>query len=169
MTARADLLAVLVLAVVACGPPSSGTKHSAAFPSAGTNGYLGSLGTSGCKPAAAFHEWQPPQGGFPEAGLDTDRGSLWALFFNSVPPPAGKEVKVVWRMTGSGDFTFRISDAGGNSIPLAWGPDVHGSSNWNHPGDEVGTGINFPHAGCWDIQVARADVTGDLWLEVTSS
>ena len=99
-------------------------------------------------------------------GFDSPRGSLWALFFNPVPPPAGKEIKVVWRMTGSGGFTFRVSDARGMVVPLVWGPESHTGSNWNHPGDEVGTGFNFPHAGCWDIQVARSDTRGDLWLEV---
>jgi hypothetical protein len=98
--------------------------------------------------------------------MDSSRGSFWALFFNPVPPPAGKEIKVVWRMTGSGAFTFRVSDTDRKTIPLAWGPDGHSSSDWNHPGDEVGTGINFPHSGCWDIHVARLDVAGDLWLQV---
>jgi hypothetical protein len=83
-----------------------------------------------------------------------------------VPPPAGKEIKVVWRMTGLGDFRFRVSDAAGMVVPLAWDPMFHGGSNWDHLGDEVGTGFSFPHAGCWDIHVARSDTSGDLWLEV---
>jgi len=166
MTGRAACLVVVGVVAVVCSSPSTGAGHAVGSPSPSTAVYLGSLGSSGCTHAAAFHEWQPPQGGFPEVGLDTSRGSLWTLFFNPVPPAAGKEIKVVWRMTGSGDFTFRISDTDGNTIPLTWGPEVHSGSNWDHPGDEVGTGFTFPHAGCWNIHVARSDVSGDLWLEV---
>jgi hypothetical protein len=167
MTARPILVAIVLIAAVACSSVPS-PKHAGVSPSASTGGYLGSLGSSGCNPAAAFHEWQPPHGGFPEAGLDNSKGSFWALLFNRVPPPAGMEIKVVWRMTGSGEFIFRISDANGKPIPLVWGPDMHGGSNWNHPGDEVGTGINFPHGGCWNVHVTRANVSADLWVEVTS-
>jgi hypothetical protein len=72
-------------------------------------------------------------------------------------------------MTGSGDFTFRASDSAGKGIPPVRDPQPHGlnGSNWNHPGYEVATGFNFPHSGCWDIHVARSDVEGDLWIEIT--
>ena len=69
-------------------------------------------------------------------------------------------------MTGSGAFTFTASDSDGKTVSLDWGPTAHGSSSWTHPGDEVGTGFTFLHAGCWKIHVARSDVAGDLWLEV---
>ncbi len=71
-------------------------------------------------------------------------------------------------MTGTGAFTFKASDADAKMAALVWGPDAHGGSNWNHRGDEVGTGFNFPHGGCWNIHVARPDVAGDLWVEVAS-
>ncbi|HEV2030127.1 MAG TPA: hypothetical protein VGS16_16605 [Candidatus Dormibacteraeota bacterium] len=98
--------------------------------------------------------------------MNSSRGSLWALFFSPVPPTAGKDVKVVWRMTGSGSFVFRVSDATEKPLPLLWGPEAHGGSTWVRPGDEVGTGFNFPHAGCWDIHIDRSTASGDLWLEV---
>jgi len=127
--------------------------------------HLASLGSPGCKPAAAFHDFSGPV--VSEVGVDSSRGSFWALFFTSVPPPAGKDIKIVWRMTGSGEFTFRASDADGIVIPPV-GTQPHGvnGSNWNHPGFEVGTGFNFPHSGCWRIHVERSDVDGDLWLQV---
>jgi hypothetical protein len=134
-------------------------------PSPAVGGSLGSLGNAGCVPAARSHGAGGP-GGLSEVGLDSPRGSLWALFFTPLPPPAGKEIKVVWRMTGVGEFTFRVSDTAGTVVPLAWGPVSHTGSSWDHPGDEVGTGFDFPHAGCWDIHVARSDTRGDLWLEV---
>jgi hypothetical protein len=104
--------------------------------------------------------------GFPEAGMDYSRGGIWALFFDAVPPRANQEIKVVWRMTGAGDFTFQVSDMDGKTVPLVWGPEGHGSSSWNHPGNEVGTGFKFPHSGCWQIHVAKPAVDADLWLEV---
>ncbi len=167
MNRRITAIAILSLMVMACSSSLSPSKRAAISPSPAAVGSLGSLGGAGCVPAAPFRGWGSP-GGPAEVGLDSPRGSLWALFFNPVPPPAGKEIKVVWRMTGSGDFTFRVSDAAGMVVPLAWGPESHGGSNWNHPGDEVGTGFNFPHPGCWDIHVARLDTRGDLWLEVVA-
>jgi hypothetical protein len=142
---------------------SAGENVTSPSPSAG---YLGSIGTAGCKPAATFHISGGGASGFPEAGMDTGRGSIWAPFFNPVPPPANQEIKVVWRMTGAGDFTFQVLDTRGKTVPLLWGPEVHSSSEWNHPGDEVGTGLKFSHSGCWQIHVAKADVDADLWLEV---
>ncbi len=167
MSGRVSAMAILFLIVIACGSSSSPAKRAAISPSPATGGSLGSLGSAGCAPAAPFHAWKGPRGPL-EVGLDSARGSLWALFFTSVPPPAGKEIKVVWRMTGLGDFTFRVSDAAGMVVPLAWGPVSHSGSNWDHPGDEVATGFNFPHPGCWDIHVARLDTRGDLWLEVVA-
>ena len=163
--ARAASLAVVAAIAVACTSPS--TSGARANPSSTQSGYLGSLGKPACQPGAAFHGLGGDDG-VPEAGFDSSKGSFWALFFTPVPPPASKDVKVVWRITGSGDFVFRVSDADGRTIPLIWGPEGHGSSSWNHPGNEVGTGLNFPHPGCWDIHVAKPTVDADLWLDVAS-
>jgi hypothetical protein len=156
---------VVAIATTACSSPSGTPARAPGSSIPSAPGYIASLGSAGCKPAAAFHGWQG-QGGIPEVGVDSGRGSLWALVFTPVPPPTGTDVKVVWRMTGSGPFTFRVSDTSGEAVGLDWGPEGHGSSDWNHPGDEVGTGFTFPHAGCWNIHVARSDVSGDLWLQV---
>jgi hypothetical protein len=162
MTIRFAGLVVAAAVAISCGSPASHASHS---PSPSPGGYVASLGSAGCNPAAVFHGWHGPDG-IPEVGMDSSRGSLWALFFHAVPPPSRTEIKVVWRMTGSGPFTFTVSDADGKTVQLAWGPTGHGSSNWDHPGDEVGTGFTFTHAGCWNIHVARSDFAGDLWLEV---
>ena len=163
MTVRVAFVAVALTAAIAC-TSHNGVNHVATSPSP-SNGHLASLGNPGCKPGAAFHGLGGADGP-PEVGLDSSRGSVWALFFNPVPPRAGEEIKVVWRMTGTGDFTFRVSDVDGKTTPLLWGPEGHGSSSWNHPGNEVGTGFKFPHAGCWDIHLAKANTDADLWLEV---
>ena len=165
MVARAASLAIAALISVACTSPAS--TGPTASPGSSNSSYLGSIGKAGCQPAAVFHGL----GGddrLPEAGFDSTKGSFWALFFMPVPPPAGKDVKVVWRMTGAGEFVFRVLDADGRTIPLIWGPERHGSSSWNHPGDEVGTGFNFPRPGCWDVHVAKSTVDADLWLNVAA-
>jgi hypothetical protein len=158
MARPAACMALVFMLAIACSSSSSASNRVAASPSVPTEGSLGSLGKPGCAPPVTI------QGS--EAGVDSNRGSFWALFFSPIPPSIGKEIKVVWRMTGTGAFAFRVSDAEGKTIPLAWGPEGHLGSNWNHPGDEVGTGFNFPHPGCWNIHVARTDASGDLWLEV---
>jgi hypothetical protein len=160
MIGRTAALSIVVALALACG-------HSSPAPTS-KGGHLGSLGTAGCQPAAAFHV-VGSNGGLPEAGMDTTRGSIWALAFSRMPPPAGQEIKVVWRMTGAGAFAFRVSDATGQVISLVWGPEDHGSSTWKHPGDEVGTGFKFPHSGCWQIHVTRPNVDADLWLGVAAA
>ena len=167
MSARIACVLVAGAMAIACSSPTNGGTHAVGSPSPSTGTYLGSLGTAGCKPPAPVHGWQGAAG-FPEVGVDSSRGSFWALFFTPVPPPSGQDIKVVWRMTGTGAFTFKASDADGNTVAPDWGPDAHGGSNWNHRGDEVGTGFTFPHAGCWNIHVARSDVAADLWVEVAS-
>src|ERR1700730_10693620 len=160
MGGNAACFALALMLAVACGsaPPSPHAPPPATAP---TGGLSGSLGTPGCNPAATFSH-----NGMPESGISSNRGSLWALFFNPVPPSAGEDVKVVWRRTGAGLLVFRVSDAAGKTIPLLWGPEPHEGSTWARPGDEVGTGFNFPHAGCWQIHIDRSDASGDLWLAV---
>jgi hypothetical protein len=167
MIGRAAALVIAATLTFACTSSPTAVKNVTS-PSPSGSGYLGSIGTVGCKPAATFHSLGGIAGGIPEAGMDTGRGSIWALFFNPVPPPANQEIKVVWRMTGAGDFAFQVSDAERKTVPLVWGPEGHGSSTWNHLGTEVGTGFKFSHSGCWQIHVAKTDVDADLWLEVAA-
>jgi hypothetical protein len=89
------------------------------------------------------------------------------LVFGSIPPVAGQDSKIVWRMTGSGDIRIWAEDANGVELDPKWGPEGHGSSSWNHPGNEIGTGFVFPHSGCWHIRLWRLDATGDAWLTVS--
>ena len=88
------------------------------------------------------------------------------LVFGPLPPVAGQDSKIVWRMTGSGDFKIWAEDADGVKLTPKWGPEGHGSSSWKHPGTEVGTGFLFPHSGCWHILLVRRNANGDAWLTV---
>jgi hypothetical protein len=100
--------------------------------------------------------------GIPEVHGTAANAELWALIFRSVPFHAEQEVKIVWRMTGSGDFKIYAEDSNGNGILPIWGPEAHGGSTWKRPGDEWGTGFIFPTSGCWTIKVRRDSASGEV-------
>ena len=97
--------------------------------------------------------------------------TLWALPMAPMPFDAGREVKIVWRMTGSGSPEFTVTDAGGGEDPdaLQWGPEEHLSSSWDRPGDEWGTGFRFAGPGCWHIAVRRDDGAGSIAVRVADN
>jgi hypothetical protein len=99
-------------------------------------------------------------------GLATG-ATLWALPFASLPFPAEQEIKVVWRMTGSGQPRFAVvGPTGVDPDAVRWGPEPHSGSYWNRPGDEWGTGIRFAMPGCWQVTVTRDRGTGSVWFRV---
>jgi hypothetical protein len=83
-----------------------------------------------------------------------------------VPPLAGDQVKFVWRITGTGTPTFVLTGPKGSRATRDFGPEPHGGSNWNAPGDEWGTGFQFSAAGCWQITVSRTGGSAQLWVGV---
>ena len=46
-------------------------------------------------------------------------------------------------MTGSGPLAVAAYDAQGRKVPLAWGPEPHGGSNYRRPATSGG-GYRFP-------------------------
>jgi hypothetical protein len=93
---------------------------------------------------------------------------LWGLALGpgEVPPRAGDELKIVWRMTGSGPLRIVFTAPDGRQRPLVFGPEAHSASSYHRPGDEWGTGFRFATHGCWHIHLARDDTSGDVWLNV---
>ena len=79
----------------------------------------------------------------------------------------GEELKIVWRMTGSGNLSVRYFAPDGREGVLVFGPDYHGGSDYDRPGDEWGTGFLFDTPSCWHIQLQRSVGSGDAWLPVT--
>ena len=98
----------------------------------------------------------------------TTTGQLWGLALGPghIPPRAGEELKIVWRMTGTGPLRIAFTAPDGRARPLVFGPEPHTGSNYQRPGDEWGTGFRFSAPGCWHIHFARDDTTGDVWLTV---
>jgi hypothetical protein len=76
------------------------------------------------------------------------------------------DVKIVWRMTGSGPLAVAAYDAQGRKVPLAWGPEPHGGSNYRRPGDEWGVGYRFAEPGCYRLTARRSEGSAEVWLRI---
>jgi hypothetical protein len=95
-------------------------------------------------------------------------GEVWALLFFD-QAQAKQDEKIVWRITGAGQpFEIKAQHEDGTIIHPIWGPEYHGSSNWERPGTEWGTGFNFPKPGCWTLTVTLGTTIGEIWLEVAA-
>ncbi len=95
-------------------------------------------------------------------------GELWALLFFD-QAHAGQDEKIVWRITSTGTgkpFDVQARHVDGTIIRPIWGPEFHGGSNWDRPGDEWGTGFNFPEPGCWTLTVTSGATSGEIRLDV---
>jgi hypothetical protein len=104
---------------------------------------------------------------FPEVqGTMITDGEIWALLFFD-KGHAREDLKIVWRITGSGNqFKVQARNEDGTVIDPIWGPDYHGSSDWERAGYEWGTGFNFPKPGCWTLTAARGTTKGEIRLIV---
>lgn len=69
-------------------------------------------------------------------------------------------------MTGTGPLRVVLTSPGGRRRPLVFGPEAQPVSTYRRPGDEWGTGFRFGAPGCWHIQLARTDTSGEVWLDV---
>jgi hypothetical protein len=96
------------------------------------------------------------------------RGQLWGLALGPghIPPRSGDELKIVWRMTGTGPLHVTVTSPNGRRQPLVFGPEAHAVSSYHRPGDEWGTGFRFSAPGCWHIRLTRNATSGDVWLNV---
>ena len=93
-------------------------------------------------------------------------GEIWALLFFD-HADVKQDEKIVWKITGTGgQVDIRAQHEDGTIIHPTWGPEYHVSSNWDRPGEEWGTGFNFPEAGCWTLTATQGTSTGEIRLEV---
>ncbi len=122
---------------------------------------IGPLGAPGCKPPSPM---QPTMVAGPEIEGTSANASLWALLFQ--PLTTGQDIKIAWRMTGSGSLHLVAIGPQEQHIQPDWGPEAHLGSNWNRPGNEWGAGFTFTAAGCWDLHATRDDASGDIWLVI---
>jgi hypothetical protein len=95
-----------------------------------------------------------------------ERTQLWALVFGSLPIRTDREVKIVWRMTGTGPLDLIAEHEDGTRVRPVWGPQEHAGSTWERPGEEWGSGFVFPEAGCWRIRATRESTERSVWFTV---
>jgi hypothetical protein len=152
------LFFVISISLVACTPT---INHVEVTPSATTSATTQIT----CQPS----QIQKSENSFPEIqGTMKSQGEMWALLFFDTAY-ANEDKKIVWRITGAGEeFHAEAQNENGNVILPIWGPDYHGGSSWERPGQEWGTGFNFPEPGCWTITVTRGVTTGEISLDVLS-
>lgn len=160
------MIALALVTVTACAGPSWATRATPA-PSTATVRVTSTpvnavAGGPGCHPPSPV---TPSAISLPEVHGQSSNGELWALLFNDLR--AGQEIKIVWRVTGTGNLHLVALGPQGQRLAPLWGPQGHLGSNWTRPGDEWGAGFRFSVAGCWDIHAARDDVSGDVWLVLT--
>jgi hypothetical protein len=145
----------LAIALGACAPTSSGKPTASDVVD----------GRAGCSPPSPVVKFEK----LPEIRATTD-GALSAfgllMVTRSLKMRSGDEIKIVWRVTGEGDLSVGFSDPLGNPRPLVFGPERHGGSSYNRPGEEWGTGFTFDRSGCWHIALSRGSGTADVWLKI---
>ena len=128
------------------------------------------LGAADCAPPSPFLDWHDGDGansGLAEIRATSAEVEVWGLLWETPPLPVDVEIKMVWRVTGSGIFKIRAFK-GGEETELTWGPAAHGESNFGRPGDEWGTAFVFPSPGCWNIEIVRGDDNAHIWVEVSA-
>lgn len=106
--------------------------------------------------------------GGPEVIGSGSGARVWGLIqARHFPLAASKAmVKIVWRMTGSGALKQVGYSFHGKRIPLVWGPELHGGSNYARPGIEWGAGYRFTKAGCYRLTARRANGSAVVWLQI---
>jgi hypothetical protein len=136
-----------------------------------------SLGQPGCDPPSARNSVGRTFPALGEVFGTAVGGQLWALFFHGAWASAdtavlegviGKDVKIVFRITGAGRFRVEAVGPDGTARAPVSGPTHHPSSTWTRPGSEWGTQFVFHHPGCWRIHASHGTVAGDVWLLVRS-
>jgi hypothetical protein len=100
-------------------------------------------------------------------GVATD-ATVYGLLFLTHPTPvrAGETLKIVWRMTGQGDLSVTSTSPSNRAGTLTFGPETHGASTYDRPGDEWGTGFLFDETGCWHIHLQRTVCSADVWINI---
>ena len=109
-----------------------------------------------------------PGVGGPEVIGSGSGAQLWGLVMaRQFPLVASRAVvKIVWRMTGKGSLKQVGYSHHGKSLQLAWGPEIHGGSNYARPGIEWGAGYRFTTPGCYRLTARRARGSAVVWLRI---
>ena len=139
-------VAIAAALLVACSP-----GVVAPHPSPTGDASIGELGAPGCDPAS------PMLGSVIQAtgvGATTASGMLETTGPSDLA--VDEPIKLIVRMTGSGDLSTELTAPDGSDRDFDWGPEPHASSNFGGEGDEWGVGFTFDAPGCWAVNLHRA-------------
>jgi hypothetical protein len=151
-----------------------GLQRSDVSASTAATAKLAPPGRARCRPPSPTLSF----GGAPETKGTARRISAWALFFLTararwidrhllkLDGVRSKQLKIAWRMTGRGPLRLLAIGPGGVRVHPLWGPERHGSSTWNRPGAEWGSGFVLRKKGCWQLHASRGASQGNVWLVV---
>jgi hypothetical protein len=117
----------------------------------------------GCPhPPSAASPWGR---GSAEIRGDASDGQVWALVEVGLPVRSGRQIKIIWHVTGDGPLTLLAQGRTGQTLrPEELAP--HSGSNWDRPGQEWGSSWKFPEPGCWNLHIERSPLVGDIWIRV---
>ena len=151
----------MMLAACAVTPPQSAPSVTQLAPS------VTPLAPTATQPACQPSPTQTSKNDFPEVrGTMHTQGEMWALLFFD-QAYARQDAKIAWRITGTGQqFSARAQHTDGTIVLPIWGPEYHGGSSWERPGNEWGTGFNFSEPGCWTLTITRGATIGEIRLDV---
>jgi hypothetical protein len=96
---------------------------------------------------------------------------MWGLIMaqhSRSPVRVHEDVKIVWRITGSGALRLVTIGPDGRPYRLQWGPDPHLSSSYRRPGNEWGAGYRFTEPGCWTLRAIRGTGSATVWLQIAA-
>jgi hypothetical protein len=120
------------------------------------------LGQPGCRPASPISAGEIQ-------GTPGSRGVQLRGLVGDVPLYTGQEVKIVWRVTGTGALRLSATDPAGHVHPPVWGPEPHTDSDFKRPGQEWGSGYVFDRPGCWQLRAERDSGWADAWIRIYPS
>jgi hypothetical protein len=164
---RAGLLSVVaVMALITgCTGHARTPPASRSGPANTSSPNQATQSAAGCDPASPITS-TPSLG--PEVQGSGNNATLYGLIMTQKPMPVrvDEDVKIVWRMTGSGPLQLSTVSPEGTAVALQWGPEAHSGSNYDRPGNEWGAGYLFTTAGCWHLHAQRTTGSADVWLEV---
>lgn len=155
-------MVALLVASACTGDGGRAASPSPAVPTVASS-EVALVGDAGCQPPTPVTT--SPTGMAEARGTGNDVAA-WALLWEVPPWRTGQEVKVVWRMPGTGEFRVVARDERGEIVDPLRGPTPHLDSNWDRPGDEWGTFFALPSPGCWTLEASRDDVVSRVFVVV---
>jgi hypothetical protein len=112
------------------------------------------LGPGHCSQPSPVHVQQP---GLVDLSVVAKGGSAEAVVMEGLPFPTRAEIKIVWRMTGSGPLNLVATGDSGPVRPQQ--VREHPMASIEGHGSEWGSVFRFPTSGCYVVHAQRTGVS----------